>query len=205
MTCVLDTMDHSKFAFPKAEGLNSKSFSQFIRPCISCTGCIIHGHCALLVLTLPNSKHDSSLSADIVSFALHTIMPRVELKTADFWLHGDNATKELKNNCILQLLSALTSCHRLASAHVATLMSGHSHEDVDQWFSSIATWMAKQPYLETPEDMRQTLQTFLDQPHVRPHEPIKKVVWAHQARAWSFGCTLVSFLFVRQPLVFPRS
>ena len=47
-------------------------------------------------------------------------------------------TKELKNNIVFRLLSALVGCRWLHACSFNTLQSGHSHEDIDEAFSALA-------------------------------------------------------------------
>lgn len=117
-----------------------KTFGQFIRPCLGCTMILLHGFAALVCVSEPHLAHDSSWTCEIVSHALNVLksqFPNIDVRKVHLSCHGDNSSKELKNNSLLRLLSACVSQRRLHSASLSTLMSGHSHEDIDQCFSSL--------------------------------------------------------------------
>lgn len=187
ITVIVDSMDHSKFAVPKAVALHSKDFAQFLRPTLSTTCVIIHGYMVLFYMSEPHVAHDSSWTAEVVSHSLHELQghfPSLDLRQCHLSLHGDNSSKELKNQALMQLCSGLTSQRRLKSASMSFLQSGHSHEDVDQCFSSLSTWISSQPELHTPHQYIQTVQKWLDKASTRPEEQFKKVYKVDQTRAW---------------------
>lgn len=188
VACTVDSMDHSKFAVPRAAAMAAKTFGQFIRPCLGCTMILLHGFAALVYVSEPHLAHDSSWTCDIVSHALHILksqFPSIDVRKTHFSCHGDNSSKELKNNSLLRLLSACVSQRRLYSVSLSTLMSGHSHEDIDQCFSSLATWIASQPELHTTDAFCATIQEWLNQPSTRPHESFRQCYRVDQVRAWT--------------------
>ena len=157
---------------PRAAAMSAKTFGQFIRPCLGCTMILLHGFAALVYVSEPHLAHDSSWTCEIVSHALNVL--KSQFPNSD---SGDNSSKELKNNSILRLLGACVSQRRLHSASLSTFLSGHSHEDIDQCFSSLATWISGQPELHTTDSFCVTIQEWLNQPSTRPHESIKQSDW----------------------------
>lgn len=144
LALTIDSIDHSKFAVPRSPSMSSKAFGQFIRPCLGVTMAICHGHCALVFVSEPHLSHDSSWTAELIAITLNVLAKEfsyIDYRSAHLSLHGDNSTKEPKNNSVLRMLSATVSSRRLKSASLNTLMSGHSHEDIDQSFSSLAAWI----------------------------------------------------------------
>ena len=108
------------------------------------------------------------------------------MREMDLYLCGDNSSKEIKCNAMRRMISGLVSSHRLRSASICTLQSGHSHEDVDQFFSALSTYVhEKCDDLETPIQFRDALQRFLDMPSTRPSEPPKVVELVTRTRAWT--------------------
>lgn len=73
---------------------------------------------------------------------------------------------------------------RLKGASLGTLQSGHSHEDIDQMFSSLATHIRNESELHCPSDFVQSIQSWLDQPQTRPSEKFKRCFKLDQVRAW---------------------
>lgn len=200
LALTIDSIDHSKFAVPRSPSMSSKAFGQFIRPCLGVTMAICHGHCALVFVSEPHLSHDSSWTAELIAITLNVLAKEfsyIDYRSAHLSLHGDNSTKELKNNSVLRMLSATVSSRRLKSASLNTLMSGHSHEDIDQSFSSLAAWIHSQGDLHTTNQFRDSIQAWLDQPQIRPDEPFKTVYRRDQVRAWILECfCLISIFFV---------
>ena len=67
------------------------------------------------------------------------------------------------------------------------LRSGHSHDDVDQLFGTLAIWLLKHGReAEDPKDILKIVQAFLDQLD-RPFERLRKAYILDQARDWLLG------------------
>ena len=199
LALTIDSIDHSKFAVPRSPSMSSKAFGQFIRPCLGVTMAICHGHCALVFVSEPHLSHDSSWTAELIAITLNVLAKEfsyIDYRSAHLSLHGDNSTKELKNNSVLRMLSATVSSRRLKSASLNTLMSGHSHEDIDQSFSSLAAWIHSQGDLHTTNQFVDSIQAWLDQPQIRPDEPFKKVYRIDQVRAWILECFCLISIFL---------
>jgi hypothetical protein len=54
------------------------------------------------------------------------------------FLQLDNTSKDNKNNYVLSYLAMLVACGIFSDIYVSFLPVGHTHEDVDQYFSVIA-------------------------------------------------------------------
>ena len=68
------------------------------------------------------------------------------------------------------------------------LRSGHSHEDIDQAFGSLALWLARKArHAATPDDFQTIIQDWARQLD-RPHEKERVVVKLDQCRDWLLGC-----------------
>lgn len=189
ITITVDSMDHCKYSYPKGLALHSKDFASFIRPCLTCTAAVIHGFATLIVLSEPYVAQTSSWTCDILAHCLHVLsqIPGLDLKNCELVAFGDNSTKELKNNSVLRLLSGLTATRKIRRAELRTLESGHSHEDLDQTFSILASHLNSVSELWTPRDYVRSISAWLQSPHVRPHEPRKFVHLVNQVRSWFLG------------------
>ena len=89
----------------------------------------------------------------------------------------------------------------IKEACLSSLRSGHSHEDVDQTFGRLASFLVKRGHsCETPDDFQQVIKQFL-QESVFPHEPPSNryCVKLDQTRDWSFGITHGHFFPNVQP------
>lgn len=193
----LDSIDHSKFPLPKSTAMGSKCFAGYIKPSLTVTGVLLHGLAAFLVVGEPHLQKDSCWTAEILAYCMHVLcgLPWLDVSRCHIRCHGDNSSRELKNNCITRLLAGMVSSGRVRSACLETLQSGHSHEDIDQWFSSLSTFVTNEQELHTTEEYLNALQKFLDQPHNRPHEHVKRVIHIDQVRNWIFGWYLTVFSY----------
>ena len=189
----LDSVDHAKFAVPRDLSMQSKCFSNFVRPSLCCTGVLIHGYGVVLVLGQPFTRQDSSWTCDIIGYCLNLLsqLPpdQCNLPASSIILQGDNSSKELKNNSVMRLLSGAVACRRVQKAQLRTLQAGHSHEDLDQFFSSLCDRISSSSSLHTPTDFVDNLQSWLAT--VRPLEPMKKVVLLDQVRSWRLALILL--------------
>jgi len=186
----IDSVDHSKFAFPRSAAMSSKDYSTFIRPTLGVTCIIVHGYGFFLYISEPAIPHDSSWSTDILSHSLNFVCerePELELRACHVKLHGDNSSKELKHNTACRWLGALCLGRRIRTGELNCLQSGHSHEDIDQVFSGLARFVEGQAELHTPDDFVEALKTFVATPGFRPFEPHKGVFKVDQIRFWFLG------------------
>ena len=51
IVCICDSMDHTKFSWPRSVHMIAKDFSAFQRPSLDCTGLLWHGHLAMLAVS----------------------------------------------------------------------------------------------------------------------------------------------------------
>ena len=183
---VTDGMDHSKYRFPRTQLASSKEFSGWIRPTLDFSAVIAHGHHVLAVATLPHVRKDASFVIDLLAHSLHLISEKEDLRSTEILIQSDNTSREVKNNVGARFGGMMVGTHRVRRLELRFLASGHSHEDIDQHFSAIGTWLESCPELATPADFIGALQEFHAQPGVRPYEPVKVCKLIGCSRAWKF-------------------
>lgn len=186
--CILDGMDQCKFLYPRSVLMTAKDLGQFQRPRLHVVGCIVHGWGVAMAISGHDQKKDSSMMTEIVAFLLTRMQASgVNLARCHFHLQGDNTSREVKNSTLMRFLSALTSHKICQSTSMGHLRSGHSHDDVDQMFSSCALHLVRYSKLaETPSDFVHTIQSFVDG-LPRPHERHRLVFPVDQHRDWLNG------------------
>ena len=191
LTLCVDSIDHMKFPYPKSQVLDGKEFANFLRPTLQCTCVLAHGQGVFLYLSDVHVSHDSSWSADIIANSLHEIATHsgLDFRRVVLAICGDNSSKELKNNSCLRVLAGLTASHRILASKLATLESGHSHEDIDQFFSSLATECGRLQTINSPQDYVSQLQKWLESSGIRPLEKIKQVKLVDSVRSWMLAVT----------------
>jgi len=115
-------------------------------------------------------------------------------------LQFDNG-RENKNKEMMFYQSMLVEAGIFKSIQVNFLMVGHTHANVDQYFSTISKLIKKQALIATPPALRFMLETMLG---VRPLLPPRQVdvlhdyvsAWAKAAHSYKFYQTPHEFLFV---------
>ena len=192
--CIItDAIDHNKFRYPRSKIFTSKEFSSYIRPTMDCTAVLAHGHHLLLALSEPWVPKDSSWCCELLLHSLHRLScSGCDLRATEILLQSDNCSRECKNNSLVRLAGILTGLHMVRRFEMRFLMTGHSHEDVDQFFSQMSNLLESHSELHTPLDFVRVLQQWLSNPDVRPHERTRFVRKVDQVRAWHLALQIVS-------------
>ena len=185
---ITDAMDHTKFRFPRTLLASSKEFSGFIRPCLDMSAVLCHGHHVVLAASLPYLKKDASWCCDLICHSLHLLSSKMDLRGVEVLVQSDNTSREVKNNVATRLMGMLVGCHKLKRMELRCLASGHSHEDVDQYFSCISSEIERHQELATPTDFVEMLQRFHDEgagKSIRPNEPLRISCLVGATRDWN--------------------
>ena len=82
--------------------------------------------------------------SEILRLTVLDLEKQNKLRTVNpiLYLQLDNCS-ENKNKVMFGFLSDLMSRHVFEEVHVGFLMVGHTHEDIDQFFSVISSWLKK--------------------------------------------------------------
>ena len=67
---------------------------------------------------------------------------------------------------------------------MACLRAGHSHEDIDQTFGRLASWLHKHPIALCPEDFVPLINQFLEETPF-PFEPYRMAFELNRVRDWN--------------------
>ena len=122
---------------------------------------------------------------EILAFTL-TKMKQSGIDLGRVHLHcqTDNTARECKNATFMRFLSACVSHRVLSGASLGTLRTGHSHEDIDQIFGSLAIFIVRQVRVaETPDAFLQSISRFANGAH-RPHERVRLAFKMDHHRDW---------------------
>ncbi len=143
MSVIEDGMDQSKTKLPNFVNV-SKTVSQMYKLRTHITGVLVHGLGAYAFIDLHEFTHGSNMTIE----ALMTILfiYRDQLPPV-LYIQLDNAAGSNKNRFVLGFLSFLVELGVFKKIRVSFLMVGHTHEDVDQYFSCISSWLRKRNIL----------------------------------------------------------
>lgn len=183
VTMVTDGMDQSKFCLPRHEAMRSKDFGSFIRPKLHISAIIAHGWHVIFQISPPDLPKDSNASIELISHSLTVLQKQgANLRDLHVNIQSDNTCRECKNSPMIRYLSSLVSSRTIRSAALNCLRSGHSHEDIDQVFGQLATFMLRSKDLQDPTDVKRCIQAFLDK--AKLFEKERRVVIIDQTRDW---------------------
>ena len=183
VTMVTDGMDQSKFCLPRHEAMRSKDFGSFIRPKLHISAIIAHGWHIIFQISPPDLPKDSNASIELISHSLTVLQEQgAHLRDLHVNIQSDNTCRECKNSPMIRYLSSLVSSRTIRSAALNCLRSGHSHEDIDQVFGQLATFMLRYKDLQDPTDVSRCIQAFLDK--AKLFEKERRVVIIDQTRDW---------------------
>ena len=197
--CILDGMDQCKFLYPRSPLCLSKDLAGMQRPKLHVTGAIIHGWGLAFTLSHHDHPKDASASVEILAHLLTRMhQSGINLQRCNLVVQCDNTARELKNGTTLRFLSALVSHHIVESCTLSHLRSGHSHEDIDQAFGSLALYIVRHcKEAQTPKDFFKTVSKFADSAQ-RPHEPHRVTFQMDSHRDWKFDWIYYYIFFVGQ-------
>lgn len=189
----MDSMDRSKWALPRTAVLNAKEMDGLVRPKLDVTAVICHGHMCGIFFAEPGVVKGMSWTVELLANCFHILQAQgVDLRRYECILHGDNCSKEVKSNGVARYLALLVSRGRLRRAQLQTLVSGHSHEDVDAFFGLLGKHLETQAELHDAADFQQAIAKFLSNRSVRPQEPLRVCQLVSQIRDWTHGLSLAN-------------
>ena len=139
---IVDGADQSAYGLPHW-WIIDKSVTELYRLRNHLMGVIVHGQGLYGMSFLDNFKHGANITIEAVhrvllkEFARRGYLPRI------FYLQLDNTTKQCKSQYICAFLGCLVGWDVFDEVVVSYLPVGHTHEDIDQLFSRIATYLRR--------------------------------------------------------------
>lgn len=182
---IVDGMDRAKWALPRSAILASKAFNGLNRPSLDCTGIIAHGHCICTAFGHPTVVKGGNWTCDLLTFLFDKLTASgMDLRQHILHLQSDNCSKESKNNGVARMMGVYVGKGLLRGTRMQYCITGHSHEDIDQYFSLLGSYLQTQSELHEPDDFKQALCKYLSNSSVRPLERMREVVQVDQVRDW---------------------
>ena len=142
ISVIIDGSDNSQYWSPYFREKTSSSQSMW-KVGLHVMGAIVHGrlaYCYTILDTVP-------LGANVTIDILHRVL------AAEFDKHGelppilylqlDNTTRQCKNQNVMAGMAFLVHFGVFKEVFVSFLPKGHTHEDIDQFFSRIAAYLRK--------------------------------------------------------------
>ena len=188
LTLIIDSMDHAKWSLPRTAVMAAKQFNNVVRPHMECCAVIAHGHLVAVAFAEHHIIKGADFTCELLVHVLHKLTQSgIDLRDFEVNIQSDNCTKETKNNSTLRLLAFLTSRRAIRRARMHYCMSGHSHEDIDQYFSLLGAFPSTQTELHNPQQFMDALKVYMGNESVRPNERMREVIKVEAVRDWMLG------------------
>lgn len=185
LTLIVDSMDHAKWSVPRTAVMAAKQFNSVVRPHLECCTVICHGHLLCIAFAEHHIIKGADFTCELLCFVFHMLTQAgLDLRTYEVCVQSDNCSKETKNNSVCRLLSYLTSRRAIRCARMHHCMTGHSHEDIDAFFSLLASFLATKHELHCPQQFMAALDEYLSNDSVRPLEKQRSVLKVEAVRDW---------------------
>ena len=153
MKITIDGMDQAKFKCPRNLA-SSSQFSSLWRPQLHVVGVLVPGHLEAYFIMGSDLAKDANMNCTIISHVLDMVKEKLgdAAMPRSLIISADNTTRESKNQHFATYLATLVSSNKFESVELQFLQVGHTHNEQDQRFSTVATVLSRAPVLETPSD-----------------------------------------------------
>ena len=144
------TSRQAKFKVPR-NLQSSAEWSSLKRPPLHVVLVIAWGYGEFYFIMPSHVPKDSSMECTLISKVLEMLRAQVPAHLAlpeHLLVSADNTTREAKNTTFASYLAYLTGAGMFRSTECHYLTSGHSHNSVDQRFSTCSAILARAPTLE---------------------------------------------------------
>ncbi|XP_072019537.1 uncharacterized protein [Amphiura filiformis] len=138
MSMILDGMDQHVTQLPKPL-TNSKSMASMWKLPTHITGAIVHGRGQHVFVDINEVPHDSNMTMNVL---LQVLLKYPSLPPV-LYLQLDNCVRENKNRFMFAMCCMLVELQIFRKIKMSFLPVGHTHEDIDQFFSRIAQYLRK--------------------------------------------------------------
>lgn len=155
---------------------------------MTCTGIILHGHIVCVAFSEGHVSQGADWVCELLAYVFAKLKSlAVDLRHYTVNFQSDNCPKEGKNNSICRFFSLAVAKRWVDCARLRYMVSGHSHEDIDQFFSLLGSFLSHESELHTADEFCDALRKYLANPAVRPAEPTRDVIKVDRVRSWILG------------------
>ena len=159
---IIDSMDQCKTAWPQYPFHRKPAvLDNLIRPRVILSAVLCHGWCSNIFLMEESLHHGASSFCELLARSFDKVEKMAAETGRQFPQHlavqCDNTTAQNKNSVVSVWLAHLVSEGKFLTATVNFLTVGHTHEDVDHYFSVILSTVLRPNRFELPEDLAESL------------------------------------------------
>jgi hypothetical protein len=150
----IDGMDQSKFKVPRNLA-STAEFESLWRPQLHVVGAIAHGHLEAYFLMDADLPKDANMNCTVIGRVLELVKEKIGPQHAlprNMIVNADNTTRESKNQHFMNFLASMVSLNKFETTELQFLQTGHTHNEQDQRFSTVALALSRAPVLEDTHD-----------------------------------------------------
>jgi hypothetical protein len=145
LSVIIDGADQSAFGSPHLCN-HSKDDDKHWKIGTNLMGALVHGRIAHGFTVLPNIKHGSNLTIEALHRVLmheYTAASKALFTQRVLYVQLDNTSKQCKSQYVFGYFGLLVGWRLFKEILTGFLMVGHTHEDIDQFFSRLAEYLRK--------------------------------------------------------------
>ena len=150
----IDGMDQSKFKVPRNLA-SSAEFESLWRPQLHVVGAIAHGHMEAYFLMDADLAKDANMNCTVICRVLELVKEKIgpqQVLPRNLMINADNTTRESINQHFVNFLASMVSLNKFETTELQFLRTGHTHNEQDQRFSTVALTLSRAPVLEDTDD-----------------------------------------------------
>jgi hypothetical protein len=161
----IDGMDQSKTDLPSFKR-EPKDFGGLTSHNVHVTAALVHGEAPTVYLTDDRLPSDSSMTIEFIILLLEEMAANNNLPST-LYIQLDNTTRENKNRYVVSFLHMLVHFGIISyKVKLSFLPVGHTHEDVDRFFSRLSVWLKHRAIYTLTDMINGIKRCFTPQPRV---------------------------------------
>jgi hypothetical protein len=139
LSVIIDGADQSKHDMPHFKDMSHMT-NELRRIKMHLYGALVHGRAAYAFTMTDHEAQGHNSTIQVLHYVLVDIAKGGPLPTI-LKVQLDNTTKQNKGQYLFAYLSMLVEYGVFESVEVSYLPVGHTHEDIDQFFSRVSVWL----------------------------------------------------------------
>ena len=113
-------------------------------------GCIVHGINTYAYTCPPHIAQGHNITIQVLYSVLLALLAQFGFLAPVLFLQLDNTTKQNKGRYLMAFLAYLVRMGVLKRVYINFLPVGHTHEDIDQYFSRLSVYLRRHMRCELP-------------------------------------------------------
>ena len=143
MSLIVDGADQSKYELPYRPR-STKTADTLWKQKIHVMGAISHGRRVSAFISTDDIKHGNNVTIEVIHRVLWKTLEDEEFLPPVLFLQLDNTTRQCKAQYVMAYLHSLVDAGVFKKIVVSFLPVGHTHEDIDQFFSVLSKTLKHQ-------------------------------------------------------------